>query len=65
MDIEEKKVLQKYPDPQLYVWWYTWSIMALILDGHSDSDAHGGKNNMSFRREKNPICDCSLSNQMP
>ena len=38
--------------------------MVLILDGKSEQVVHA-RRKKAFQRKKNPICDCSRSNQRP
>ena len=38
--------------------------MALLLDGNSEHVGHAWRK-IGLFGEKNPICDCSRSNQMP
>jgi len=39
--------------------------MVFILDGNSEHGVHAWREVGLFSDKKNPICDCSRSNQMP
>ena len=67
LNIESISHKLQYPRPQRQkISENDISNMVLILDANSEHDAHAWRKICVFgEEEKNPICDCSRSNQMP